>query len=223
MASRSSARGCAAASKRCHAVAELQLRAKALSLLVERLETKRQALTAKLQAPLQARLDHYMRLLFPGARLGLQEDLTPAVLERGVGTDAVDFGQLSHGAREQIALISRLAYADLLKEAGKPTLILLVPRTRQHRQPAARSDVARAVRRSAAASDAAVHLPSGALGWPWGSGARGRRFCQARRSSQAGITRGLNRSTSDAGDVGLAPKKTCFIADDQIAEMEHER
>jgi len=104
---------------------ELQLRAKALSLLVERLETKRQALTAKLQAPLQARLDHYMRLLFPGARLGLQEDLTPAVLERGVGTDAVDFGQLSHGAREQIALISRLAYADLLKEAGKPTLILL--------------------------------------------------------------------------------------------------
>ena len=63
-----------------------------------------------------------MRLLFPGARLGLQEDLTPAVLERGVGTDAVDFGQLSHGAREQIALISRLAYADLLKEAGKPTL-----------------------------------------------------------------------------------------------------
>jgi hypothetical protein len=106
-------------------LAELQLRAKALSLLVERLETKRQALTAKLQAPLQARLDHYMRLLFPGARLGLQEDLTPAVLERGVGTDAVDFGQLSHGAREQIALISRLAYADLLKEAGKPTLILL--------------------------------------------------------------------------------------------------
>jgi hypothetical protein len=105
--------------------AELQLRAQALSLLVERLETKRQALTAKLQAPLQARLDHYMRLLFPGARLGLQEDLTPAVLERGVGTDAVDFGQLSHGAREQIALISRLAYADLLKEAGKPTLILL--------------------------------------------------------------------------------------------------
>lgn len=106
-------------------LAELQLRAKALSLLVERLETKRQALTAKLQAPLQARLDHYMRRLFPGARLGLQEDLTPAVLERGVGTDAVDFGQLSHGAREQIALISRLAYADLLKEAGKPTLILL--------------------------------------------------------------------------------------------------
>ncbi len=106
-------------------LAELQLRAKALSLLVERLETKRQALTAKPQAPLQARLDHYMRLLFPGARLGLQEDLTPAVLERGVGTDAVDFGQLSHGAREQIALISRLAYADLLKEAGKPTLILL--------------------------------------------------------------------------------------------------
>ena len=32
---------------------------------------------------------------------------------------AVSFEQLSHGAQEQAALISRLAYADLLKEAGK--------------------------------------------------------------------------------------------------------
>jgi uncharacterized protein YhaN len=38
---------------------------------------------------------------------------------------AVSFEQLSHGAQEQAALISRLAYADLLKEAGKPTLIIL--------------------------------------------------------------------------------------------------
>ena len=31
----------------------------------------------------------------------------------------------SFGAREQMGLISRLAYADLLKEAGRPTLIIL--------------------------------------------------------------------------------------------------
>ena len=102
---------------------ELELRAKALELLVSRMEAKRQALTARLQAPLQRRLDHYLRLLFPGARLALNEDLTPGDLERGAGT--VDFSQLSHGAQEQTALISRLAYADLLKEAGKPTLIVL--------------------------------------------------------------------------------------------------
>ena len=34
-------------------------------------------------------------------------------------------GELSFGAREQMGVISRLAYADLLKEAGRPTLIIL--------------------------------------------------------------------------------------------------
>jgi uncharacterized protein YhaN len=32
---------------------------------------------------------------------------------------------LSFGAREQMGVISRLAYADLLKEAGRPTLVIL--------------------------------------------------------------------------------------------------
>lgn len=106
---------------------ELELRARALDLLIERMEDKRQALTRRLQAPLQARLDHYLRILFPTARLALNEDLTPGELARGAGApaDAVAFEQLSFGAREQTALISRLAYADLLKEAGKPTLLIL--------------------------------------------------------------------------------------------------
>ena len=33
--------------------------------------------------------------------------------------------EMSYGAREQMGVISRLAYADLLKEAGRPTLIIL--------------------------------------------------------------------------------------------------
>ena len=105
--------------------AELDLRARALDLLVSRMEAKRQALTTRLQAPLTEKLTRYLRLLFPaGAQLALADDLTPGELDRGPA-DTVDFGQLSHGAREQLALISRLAYADLLKEAGKPTLIVL--------------------------------------------------------------------------------------------------
>lgn len=105
--------------------AELDLRARALDLLVNRMEAKRQALTTRLQAPLREKLTRYLRLLFPaGAQLALGDDLTPGELDRGPA-DTVDFGQLSHGAREQLALISRLAYADLLKEAGKPTLIVL--------------------------------------------------------------------------------------------------
>lgn len=104
-------------------VAELRLRADALDLLVKRMEAKREALTRRLQAPLQKRLDHYVRILFPQGRMELREDLTPGVLTRGAET--VDFLELSFGAKEQAALISRLAYADLLKEAGRPTLLML--------------------------------------------------------------------------------------------------
>ena len=32
---------------------------------------------------------------------------------------------LSFGAREQLGLISRFAYADLLQQAGRPTLLIL--------------------------------------------------------------------------------------------------
>ena len=107
--------------------AELALRAKALDLLTKRMESKRQALTRRLQAPLQSRLDHYLRIIFPTARLELKDDLTPGAFGHSTRSSeaAVSFEQLSHGAQEQTALISRLAYADLLKEAGKPTLLIL--------------------------------------------------------------------------------------------------
>ena len=47
------------------------------------------------------------------------------VRARGTGEEQGDLPSLSYGAREQMGLISRLAYADLLREAGKPTLIIL--------------------------------------------------------------------------------------------------
>jgi hypothetical protein len=109
-----------AASRR---LAEIRLRADALELLVARMEEKREALTRRLQAPLQTRLDHYVRILFPQSRMELKEDLTPGALTRA--TETIDFVQLSYGAKEQAALVSRLAYADLLKEAGSPTLLML--------------------------------------------------------------------------------------------------
>lgn len=104
-------------------VAELGRRAKALDLLKDMLEAKRHALTKRLQAPLQKHLNNYLRLMFPGASIVIDDDLSPGALLRGGTTSTFD--ALSFGAREQMGLISRLAYADLLKEAGRPTLILL--------------------------------------------------------------------------------------------------
>jgi len=104
-------------------VLELERRAKALDLLKNMMEARRHELTRKLQAPLQKHLNNYLQLLFPGASIEIDDDLSPGTLQRGGANSAFD--ELSFGAQEQMGLISRLAYADLLREAGKPTLILL--------------------------------------------------------------------------------------------------
>ncbi|MDK8464988.1 AAA family ATPase [Marinobacter sp. SS13-12] len=102
---------------------ELHRRAQALDLLLTLLTEKRQALTRRLQAPLQKHLDHYLSLLFPQATLEVDEHLRPGTFTRG--TELGQIAELSFGAREQMGLISRLAYADLLQEAGRPTLVIL--------------------------------------------------------------------------------------------------
>lgn len=102
---------------------ELHRRAQALNLLLELLQSKRQALTRRLQAPLQKHLDHYLSVLFPQATLEVDDALIPGTFTRG--NELGQVSELSFGAREQMGLISRLAYADLLREAGRPTLIIL--------------------------------------------------------------------------------------------------
>jgi hypothetical protein len=109
-------------------VQRFKARVQGLALLSGLLEGHRDALLQKLQAPLQARVDHYLRLWSPGARLRLGTDLEPVEIlrERGLlGIEPAPFSALSFGAREQVALLMRLAYADVLKEVGRPTLIIL--------------------------------------------------------------------------------------------------
>jgi DNA repair exonuclease SbcCD ATPase subunit len=106
---------------------ELRRRAESLDLLLKLLRDKRQALTRRLQAPLQKHLNRYLQLLFPQASLEIDENLAPGPLTRNGsnGAEAGDFEALSFGAREQMGVISRLAYAGLLREAGRPTLLIL--------------------------------------------------------------------------------------------------
>jgi chromosome segregation ATPase len=108
-------------------VTEQKRRVAALDLLIDLLQTKRRELTLRMQAPLQRHLNHYLRLMFPNASVEINEDLTLGRISRQVGshTESSDLEQQSFGTREQLGLIGRLAYADLLKEAGRPTLIIL--------------------------------------------------------------------------------------------------
>ncbi|KQP22749.1 ATP-binding protein [Pseudorhodoferax sp. Leaf267] len=115
----------ARAQRRCE---ELRRRAAALDLLCRKLEARRQATLARLQAPLQQRLQHYLPLLLPGATVQMDAQLAPGLLTRPATSGATESGQvadLSFGAREQLGLISRFAYADLLQQAGRPTLLIL--------------------------------------------------------------------------------------------------
>ncbi|AHV93197.1 GTP-binding protein [Bordetella holmesii] len=98
-------------------------RAAALDLLWRLLDEQRETATRRLLQPLAERLAHYLGLLFPGADLRLDEQLLPVALARGGIEDAL--AALSFGTREQLGLLARLAYADLLQQAGRPTLLVL--------------------------------------------------------------------------------------------------
>ncbi|WP_449301664.1 AAA family ATPase [Pseudoxanthomonas mexicana] len=106
---------------------ELERRALALDHLLTRLVAKRSELARSLRAPLQKHLNRYLQILFPGANIDVGDDLSPGGLTRlgAHGAETGVFADLSVGAREQVGVIARLAYADLLQEAGKPTLLIL--------------------------------------------------------------------------------------------------
>ena len=63
-------------------------------------------------------------MLIPETQLRLNEDNLEIVSLRRDGVDE-PFGSLSIGAREQVAVLTRLALADLLREKGRPVALIL--------------------------------------------------------------------------------------------------
>jgi hypothetical protein len=102
---------------------ELTSRANALSLLDKVLVEERDAAVAQLRAPLTERLGHYLKRIFPQSAFELGDDLSPVALQREGRIDTLE--ALSFGTREQMGILARLAYADLLKASGRPTLLML--------------------------------------------------------------------------------------------------
>jgi len=106
---------------------ELGRRAAALDHLLALLREKRADLARRLRAPLQKHLDRYLQILFPGASIEVADDLSPGPVTRSGprGPESGEFEDLSVGTREQMGIVARLAYADLLQAAGRPTLLIL--------------------------------------------------------------------------------------------------
>ena len=102
----------------------LELDAKAWKLLRDTLREAERKARETFLAPVRERLRPYLELIFPSTSLVLDEDgLEIESLRRGNVEEP--FTSLSIGAREQIAVLARLALADLLREKGKPVALIL--------------------------------------------------------------------------------------------------
>lgn len=74
-------------------------------------------------APVTKRAARYIEQLLPGCELSFDEDLGLSGLTRA-GIDE-SCGNLSRGTQEQLAILTRLAFADLLLEDGAPISLIL--------------------------------------------------------------------------------------------------
>ena len=111
---------CAVAGLRCR---EMQQEAAALQLLMQELEAAATRTRDRFAKPVIERLAPYLQLMLPRARLVLADDLSPHALERGAALE--EFGRLSGGTQEQLALLVRLAFARLLADTGSPAPLIL--------------------------------------------------------------------------------------------------
>jgi DNA repair exonuclease SbcCD ATPase subunit len=94
-----------------------------LQLLRDTLRTAESEAKARYLAPVTTRVEPYLRVLIPGTNLMLDEDLHIARLKRN-GMEE-DFTRLSDGTQEQIAVLTRLAFAELLLDQGRPATVIL--------------------------------------------------------------------------------------------------
>jgi uncharacterized protein YhaN len=111
-----------------HAAVERELnhteaQALAVDLLYRTLDAALKRAKEALAQPVIARLLPYLRQLIPGAEPSISEDMVLTGIRRENTTES--FTDLSIGTREQLAVLVRLAYADLLSEQGTPVTVIL--------------------------------------------------------------------------------------------------
>ena len=105
------------------ALEEHHRQARALALLLGTLEESLQQARERVARPVVERLQGYLKRLLPDAEPVVDESLNLVGLRRGGHLES--FESLSIGTREQLAVLVRLAYADLLADAQVPVLVIL--------------------------------------------------------------------------------------------------
>ena len=95
-----------------------------LSLLLSTLRTAEQEAKERYLSPVLNRIRPYLQLLFPGAEIAIDEDLRIVGVVREAGYEEA-FHHLSMGTQEQIAVLVRLAFAEMLIEQCHPAAVIL--------------------------------------------------------------------------------------------------
>jgi energy-coupling factor transporter ATP-binding protein EcfA2 len=97
---------------------------KMLRLLLETLDDAERSAKERYLQPVVDRLRPYLCGLFPDAEVRIDETLRITALRRQ-STGEERFEELSDGTREQIAVLARLAFAELLADQGLPAVVVL--------------------------------------------------------------------------------------------------
>ena len=95
-----------------------------LNLLAETLRTTESEARERYLAPVVNRVHPYLQMLFPNAEIGINEDLYITGVSRHAGYEE-SFDHLSMGTQEQIAVLVRLAFAEMLIDQGAPAAVIL--------------------------------------------------------------------------------------------------
>ena len=95
-----------------------------LNLLADTLRAAESEARERYLAPVVNRIHPYLQMLFPNAEIGMDEDLNITGMSRLAGYEE-RFDHLSMGTQEQIAVLVRLAFAEMLIDRGAPAAVIL--------------------------------------------------------------------------------------------------
>jgi DNA repair exonuclease SbcCD ATPase subunit len=93
-----------------------------LELLLKSLEAAERAAKERYMEPIVRRITPYLQKLLSGASINCDDNFKITSIDRNLREE---FDGLSGGTQEQIAVLTRLAFADMLVERGKPAMIIL--------------------------------------------------------------------------------------------------
>ncbi len=105
------------------AVEDYEEDVRVLELLHDTLRAAESEAKQRYLTPIAERTEPHLRMLLPGARFRFSEKLGIEGVERRGATE--EFAYLSAGRQEQLAVLSRLAFAELLLDKGHPATVIL--------------------------------------------------------------------------------------------------